>query len=138
MIAQKGYVDFPRAWFSDDATHMMMSRNGCCTTADVTFSYRQSPFSISGKRENIGECLAKVKASYEFYEWARIFYKKIDIKKELVYRNQKFMKEKVIRNVNYYIYGLPLSLFLWYLYLCPGSLKQSRLRMLLHWFRIKK
>lgn len=131
----KGYVDFPKAWFSDDATHILMSKKGCCTTSEVVFNFRSSNVSISGNRRDVNECVCKVKASYGFYAWMKQFLAQFDEKDELVGQIKELYKEKVIRNVKDYIFGCPFKTFLKLLCMCPRSLDLYRCRMFVHWFR---
>ena len=42
-----GFVDFPLAWGSDDATVISISRNGVCNTSGVVFSFRCANQNIS-------------------------------------------------------------------------------------------
>lgn len=130
-----GYVDFPKAWFSDDATHIMMAMAGCCTTQKVAFSYRTSELSISGNRRGKNECIAKLKASYDFFEWMNKFIHQFDTNDELVRSIKEEYKAKVVRNVKDFIYGCPFHYFIRYLIVCPRSLNLNRMRMLFHWFR---
>ena len=130
-----GYVDFPKAWFSDDATHIMMAMAGCCTTQKVAFCYRTSELSISGNRRGKSECLAKLKASYYFYEWMNKFINQFDTNDELVRIIKEEYKAKVVRNVKDFIYGCPFHYFIRYLIVCPSSLELNRVRMFVHWFR---
>lgn len=131
---KRGFVDFPKAWFSDDATHIMMSENGCCTTNSVTFGYRTSELSISGKRREVRECTAKVKASYQFYAWMTCYLGRLADCSELNQIKLQY-KAKVIRNVLDFIYGCSFGVFLKYLLECPSQLKLNRVRMFFHWFR---
>lgn len=130
-----GYVEFPKAWFSDDATHIMMAMGGCCTTQKVVFFYRTSELSISGNRRGKSECIAKLKASYDFYEWMNKFINKFDANNELVRKIKEEYKAKVVRNVKDFIYGCPFHCFIRYLIVCPSSLELNRVRMFVHWFR---
>lgn len=42
-----GFVNFPLAWFSDDATNMLMSKQGCINTNDILFNFRWSDSNIT-------------------------------------------------------------------------------------------
>ena len=130
-----GYVDFPKAWFSDDATHIMMAMGGCCTTQKVAFCFRTSDLSISGNRRGKSECIAKLKASYDFFEWMNKFINQFDTNDELVRIIKEEYTAKVVRNVKDFIYGCSFHYFIRYLIVCPRSLNLNRMRMLFHWFR---
>lgn len=43
----KGFIDFPLAWHSDDSTIMKMSEKGVGNTSDILFSFRSSGENIS-------------------------------------------------------------------------------------------
>lgn len=131
-----GFVEFPKAWFSDDATHIMMSQNGCCETDGVLFGFRRSGLSISGKRYVPEVCTAKVRSSIAFYHWMNHYmlrhFEKTNIQKQDIV---ECYKAKVIRNVQDYVYYCPLVDFLKCLLSCPKSLGMNRFRMFAHWMR---
>lgn len=52
-----GFVDFPLAWGSDDATIIKTSYNGICNTSSILFSFRCSGQNISGNLQK--ECILK-------------------------------------------------------------------------------
>lgn len=67
-----GVVDFPFAWFSDDATVAIASlNNGMAISHDVLFSFRCSSISISGSITNANEIEDKIKSSILFYQSLR-------------------------------------------------------------------
>lgn len=47
---QGGFYDLPLAWGSDDATVVMLSKNGVCNTPSLSFSFRSSGINISTKK----------------------------------------------------------------------------------------
>lgn len=69
LKAKGGYVDFPSAWFSDDATHLLMAENGCATTRNVVFGFRNSGISISNTWMKPEDARKKVEASLAFNKW---------------------------------------------------------------------
>ena len=69
LKANGGYIDFPSAWFSDDATHLLMAKNGCATTRDVVFGFRNSGISISNTWMKPDDARKKVEASLAFNKW---------------------------------------------------------------------
>ena len=69
LKAKGGYVDFPSAWFSDDATHLLMAENGCATTRNVVFGFRNSGISISNTWMKPEDARKKVEASLAFNQW---------------------------------------------------------------------
>ncbi len=49
---KNGFVDFPLAWGSDEATVMQMSSNGVCITPSILFNFRISGANISSSSNN--------------------------------------------------------------------------------------
>lgn len=66
-----GFIDFPLAWFSDDATVIQNSSNGVCNSFHILFSFRDGGINISNEK-NITPQIAskKINASKQFFEWA--------------------------------------------------------------------
>lgn len=71
FIARGGYVDFPKAWCSDTATHLVMSEKGCCLTKDVLFAFRWSDLNISNNCKTPEFAKAKVKANIMFWTFIK-------------------------------------------------------------------
>lgn len=64
-----GYVEFPKAWYTDDATHIMMAEDGCVMSKNIIFNFRLSKINISGISNNIKDSAAKVTAGLDFHLW---------------------------------------------------------------------
>ncbi len=64
-----GFLDFPKAWASDDVTTMMMSEKGCCNTADIRFNFRQSDVNISAQWGDKKDSEAKTSAILLSHYW---------------------------------------------------------------------
>lgn len=61
-----GFVEFPLAWATDDATWFSLSRsNGVAATSKVLCSWRWSELNIS----NIGNSIMRFRAIEEYYNW---------------------------------------------------------------------
>lgn len=73
----KGFIDFPKAWASDDATTIMMSKNGCCNTSKVLFDYRTSEINISSKYGDEYDSKEKVTAILAYYNWFIRFFDQV-------------------------------------------------------------
>lgn len=70
-----GFVNFPIAWYSDDATWMMLAKNGgIACSSRVLFFCRMSELNISATPSHIPE---KLEAGYRFSRWARSFIRDI-------------------------------------------------------------
>lgn len=112
LIEQKGFVDFPYAWFSDDASIIRMAKNGVVNTAEVLFSFRNSDISISWTF-NVEVLKKKWKATIDFYYWFRTELSCIDDDEVLfsVYQNNAIfnVRNKVKKMFSYLIKEFPLS-----------------------------
>lgn len=69
LITNGGFINFPTAWFSDDATVIRLSNNGTVTHSEVLFSFRYSGINISSKPNNTEMLYKKVSATEAFYLW---------------------------------------------------------------------
>ena len=66
-----GFVNFPLAWYSDDATWMSLSRRGCACSSRILFFFRLSGENISSNyAETVKE---KAIAADMFKKWFRAF-----------------------------------------------------------------
>lgn len=68
LIDKGGFVRFPKAWASDDATAIMMAEHGVATTQEHLVRFRWSDINISSDKRSIVE---KVQARLLFYHWLR-------------------------------------------------------------------
>lgn len=66
-----GFVKFPLAWYSDDATWMLLSRRGCVCSSRILFFFRQSGENISSNI--ISSFERKARAADMFKKWFRGF-----------------------------------------------------------------
>ena len=99
---EKGkYVDFPAAWFSDDATQILMSTNGCANTMNVVFGFRSSSINISNSMYNSVEAEKKVLASLYFDKWITEYKNRIETGQEkmLVGFALNNCRRKIVRNI---------------------------------------
>ena len=76
-LKRKGkFMDFPLAWFSDDATTMICAENGVCNTAKVHFGFRESGINISNDvKMNSKTIIKKINATEQFFDWFALYYK---------------------------------------------------------------
>lgn len=63
-----GFVNYPLAWHSDDATIIAMSTNGIVFTDEVLFSFRLSGESISTKKNTVQVFRDKLYATISYYK----------------------------------------------------------------------
>ena len=68
-----GFVNFPQAWYSDDATNIIMSDAGCANTSSVVFGFRCSNINISSiTKEAI--IIQKIQATIAYNKWFLEFF----------------------------------------------------------------
>ena len=68
LINNGGFIDFPHAHYSDDATILEMSRNGIVSTSKANFNFRISPISLSYS-SNYHIALSQIQATELFLIW---------------------------------------------------------------------
>ena len=132
LLEKDKFIDFPLAWFSDEATNIMMSQNGCCMTPNIVFGFRKSSTNISSKWGDREDCIKKTKATISFNKWMR------DYMKHLPFSNLKNMieteyKAKVYGNIQNHIYHCPIAYFIQFLLLSPNDVGLNKPRMLVHY-----
>ena len=66
------FVNFPLAWYSDDATWMSLARNGVACSQEILFEFRMSGENISSRVDNV---LPKIEAGKKFRQWFDSFYR---------------------------------------------------------------
>lgn len=66
LKANGGFVDFPLAWFSDDATNMLMAKTGCVNTRDILFGFRWSESNITFARPSQQQSYKKIEATIQY------------------------------------------------------------------------
>ena len=64
-----GFINYPLAWFSDDATILKLSENGIGVySTETLFSFRQSYENISSARNDKARLTSKYQATRMFYD----------------------------------------------------------------------
>lgn len=66
LVDRGGFVSFPKAWASDDATAVMMAEHGVVTSQEHLVRFRWSDINISGDR-SLGR--EKLVARLQYNEW---------------------------------------------------------------------
>lgn len=64
-----GFVNFPTAWISDDATVMRLARNGVVSHGEALFAFRTSGLNISSKKNTAKMLADKLIATESFFKW---------------------------------------------------------------------
>lgn len=73
LVRKGGFVNFPAAWFSDDATVLLMSEDGIALSDNNQFSMRASSLSISTGKQSMNLIRSKVGASVQFERFIKEF-----------------------------------------------------------------
>ena len=97
LIDIGGFVSFPLAWHSDDATVLSLAKNGVVSCSDLLFSFRHSGESISTKKNDVYTLRCKLNATEMFYSWYKTFLQKIEPSNYL----ESFYKTTIIQNIVY-------------------------------------
>lgn len=68
LLEKGGFVNFPFAWFSDDASVIQLSEKGTVSSDNILFQFRTSEINISSQTD-IHILKGKMKATDMFYYW---------------------------------------------------------------------
>ena len=102
-----GFINFPLAWFSDDATVLECSGNGICITPDVVFKMRISGQNITCQRErNIID--KKLIATMQFGDWVFPFLNSIEDYSDTKYAS---MSDDAWNGVKHHIQKMAMELY---------------------------
>lgn len=134
-----GFVEFPSAWFTDDATHIMMANNGCINSTSVLFCYRVSTLSISNTWGNAEDARKKVHASLMFLKWINKYVSILD------YKEEPWLKEmalrdcyrKIRRNIENNIQNCKFRDFQSLMQQSSAIVGISKITMLTNWLRVQ-
>lgn len=78
LLRKGGFVDFPVAWYSDDATVLNLSQeHGIVFSPKMLFSFRFSGINLSTIR-NTSLYYKKIDATILFYNWVKTYYNNIN------------------------------------------------------------
>ena len=69
LLSIGGFIDFPLAWFSDDASAIVCGKNGSAHSAEILFHIRNSGLNISSKKNNPHFDCLKLKSILMFDKW---------------------------------------------------------------------
>lgn len=64
-----GFVNFPSAWISDDATVIRLAKNGVVSHSEALFAFRSSELNISSRVNTSKLLYEKMIATESFYKW---------------------------------------------------------------------
>lgn len=124
LIEKGGFVNFPMAWGSDEATILMMGYRGICFDSEILYSFRNSGVNISSRINNYHSLTQKVEARRQFYNWLKGFLEENSANS--IY--EQFHKEKSQEQLANEFQSITLSLlnqttFLYALRVVPRLLK---------------
>ena len=92
-----GFVPFPKAWYSDEATWALMAENGCANSNIPLFSFRFSGINISTSYDRVSDL---VDAGCRYYEWAKSYLRrarpKDDVERWLLRETEKHLENRVL------------------------------------------
>lgn len=94
-----GFVSFPKAWYSDDATWALMAANGCANCNEPLFSFRYSGVNISTSYARVFD---QVEAGCRYFDWAKGFLAKASPSGEV----EAWMLGEIKRQLESRVYGL--------------------------------
>lgn len=92
-----GFVRFPLAWYSDDATWIRLADKGVAFAAEPLFSFRQSGENISTR---LDLCEGKLAAAREFTDWAESFVRGLQVDGQ-----DRELKERILRELRPVVRG---------------------------------
>jgi len=73
MAKAGGFVYFPLAFFTDDATWAKLAENGVACSMQRLFSFRFSGMNISSNHESSSRMMEKLQACFSYADWMRDF-----------------------------------------------------------------
>ena len=137
-----GFINFPLAWFSDDATVLECSGNGICITPDIVFKMRISGQNITCQRDrNIID--KKLIATMQFGDWVYPFIKTIEDYSETKYATMSdvvwngvkhHIQKMAMEHYEYASFPVAISLYRW---LIKHKLLSSRYQYLKSYIRAR-
>ena len=101
LISIGGFINFPMAWGSDDATALELSLGGLVFHNEILFSFRQSGINISSQKNGAKSLKKKICAYNFFVKWLDQFVVKIqstNIEDDFYCR---YLKKNLPKFINY-------------------------------------
>lgn len=144
MKSHGGFVSFPLAWFSDDATVLRESRNGVCNTPDIVFSFRYSKLNLSDNFQETNDVIIqKYAACVAYHDWAKLYWDEFRATKaldeDIYYKvSQWGVRAKIQESINACLPRLTLRQFVdTYIWLSNNGYIEGIIRKIMivrHWF----
>lgn len=102
-----GWINFPLAWGSDDATIMSLIKDyGIVSTDEILFDFRMSGENITSKKNNALALAQKLKARTQFFKWQDNLVSSLDAKNNLEINYINWIKTNRERCLKQNIYDL--------------------------------
>lgn len=111
-----GFQVYPLGWFSDDATNILMSKNGCAITKEVLFDFRWSSNSITFSKPTHIQSYQKLDATILYDAFFRMIIAQLNCLQEPLIKEQIYLfhKNKMQEMLAPYTNECSLSKFLYY------------------------
>jgi glycosyltransferase involved in cell wall biosynthesis len=87
-----GFVNYPLAWFSDDATNILMAKNGCVNTEEILFGFRWSDINITFSKPTRHQSYQKIDATILYDKWLKELLASID---EEQYLSERYLIDRI-------------------------------------------
>lgn len=81
LVEQGGFVSFPIAWYSDDATLLAMAHEGVAFSSRQLFSFRFSGINLSTVKSR-GLYEKKLEATQMFYDWNQSLFESLHVEED--------------------------------------------------------
>lgn len=96
LLSNGGFVNYPLAWYADDAIVAIMAQKGMVSSPEILFSFRCSGESISTKENDAPTLKNKIKASNQYYDWLTEFIKAKEAKDKYGIFYKKHILEVIV------------------------------------------
>ena len=96
LLANGGFVNYPLAWYADDAIVTIMGQNGIVSSSEILFYFRYSGESITTKLNNATTLRQKIDATNQYYYWLEKFIMTINVENHY----HKFYKNTLINRIS--------------------------------------
>jgi len=105
-----GFIAFPRAHYSDDATALALSRNGVACMPTNSFKFRVSNINLSNCND-LGIVKEQLKATEQYMGWYINYIKKIDINSDSFYEKACYggYKSRYLAMIENLISKIPIT-----------------------------
>lgn len=96
LIQLGGYISYPLAWHSDDATIMALANHGIASSSEILLSFRYSGINITTQQNSKEKLLLKLKATETFHQFLKKRVESLDTSNA----EQRFIKNEIGKNLS--------------------------------------